>query len=154
MFVEPNRTEAWFMYRINRAGEVSHHNDVCTNYVAPLSPVVPEYSWSSFEGPAAGSALPYSPWCTLSCCRLEWAARLHKPLLVLEAGTCGGTSQVGRPLVRGDDWQSQYTLERAQRDFELREKQNKKQKWIIIILAGEQFWHVATCLLHCDRNAR
>lgn len=41
MFVESNGTEAWFMYKINRAGEVSHHSDFCTYYVAPLSPVVP-----------------------------------------------------------------------------------------------------------------
>lgn len=43
MFVEPSGTEARFMYKINRAGEVSHHSDVCTNYVA-LSQAVLEHS--------------------------------------------------------------------------------------------------------------
>lgn len=51
---------ARFMCKINRAGEVSQHN-VCTNYVAPPSLAVPESSRSSFR-----SALPYSPWCSLS----------------------------------------------------------------------------------------
>lgn len=48
MFVEPSGTEARFMYKINRAGEVSHHSDVWTKYVAPLSEAVSEHSGSSF----------------------------------------------------------------------------------------------------------
>lgn len=80
MFVEPNGTEARFMYKINRAGEVSHHSDVCTNYVAPLSQAVLEHSRSSF-GPPLENLLLAQPCLTLhgtlSCCRWERATSLH-----------------------------------------------------------------------------
>lgn len=148
MFIEPNGTEARFMYRINRAGEVSHCSAVCTNYVAPLSRAGPEHSRSS--------ALPSSPWCSQLLQGGDeppvCVPGLPKAPGDLKLAGCG-EHPGWRPLVRRDDCQSLYTLASTPCSLNSRENQPKIIITITITLLGKQFWRAATCLLPRARNA-